>query len=257
MKLFKKLSILAAIAWMLLPLAAQATIAPGQSAAAYSSSSVSSLATSAVTTSATGSSFYVAAYYASAGGITSITDNFSNTYTAITTETANPSDGGFFRVWNCVNCTGGASHVVTAHLSPTQLLEMIFVEVTGSATSSNLDTQNAVYSNVGSPFPCSITTAFQPDLLLAFAFTASNSTSDTITSTLLTNSIVQFNFAASGVGSGAALSFRETSTGTFNAAITDTSGYSKALIAFLAIKESGGGPPAGAPTKNLPLLGIG
>jgi hypothetical protein len=256
-KLFKALSIFAALAWGLLPYTAHATIAVGASSTGFNAVGGATAVTTGVTTSATGSSFYVAAYYASAGGLTSLTDTFSNTYTAITAEIANTSDGGFFKVYDCVNCAGGASHVVTAHLSPTQVISMIFVEVTGAATSSNLDTQNAIYGNAGSPFACPVTSTTQPDLLLGFVFSASPSTSESFTSPLLTNSVVQYNFTQSALNAGAALSIRKTTTGTFDAAISDSAGYSRALVALIAIKEAGGGPPAGAPTKNLPLLGVG
>jgi len=169
-------------------------IAPGGSGVGFQAAGGPTVVTSSTTTQATASSFYVLAYYASTGAVTSVTDTFSNTYTAVTAEVADVSDGGFIRVYQTQNGAGGAGHVATVHLSPTEIGMAIFVEVTGGSTSSILDTQNAVYGTAGSPFACNVTTANPIDLLLGFIISASASTSESFTSTLLTNSITQFNF---------------------------------------------------------------
>lgn len=119
-------------------------------AAKGSSASANPLTTSAINT--TSGNFLALVVSADSGPktVSSITDTYSNTWTAAT---GNPkAANGQFNVYvfYAANITGGASHVVTANFNGAALSAMVVVELSGRDTTSPIDFQDVVLETVAS-----------------------------------------------------------------------------------------------------------
>jgi len=100
--------------------------------------------------------------------MTSVTDNFSNTYTRIGSQHIG-ADYLSVEVWAAVNVTGGSSFVVTGHESTSDVVGAIAYEITGAATSSATDLFVTKAQDYGTAaFSMSITTTNAADALIAF-----------------------------------------------------------------------------------------
>jgi hypothetical protein len=218
--------------------AATGGIAVGGSGSVGSGTAVSSLTTSATTTQVSGSSFLLCAAYSVSGSITSVSDNKSNFYTAIGPEIANPTDGRFMRLFVFASGAGGSAHTCTVNFSTAQAGTAVFVEVTGGAASNIVDALTVILAGGGSPYACPLVTNASTDLLVGFISSAVTG-AESFSSSVLTNSITQFTNATSGFGAGGALSGVASGAARYDPAIADTASFARALVAVVAIKQSG------------------
>ena len=150
-------------------------IAVGQTAFA-STGNGASVTTPARTTQTTGSAFVLAVDYTAAGALTSVQDNFSNTYTEISTEIDSNGGSPRSRLFYKENGAGGAGHTATANFSPNQAGTILFLEITGGALTGILGANNR-QSDAASPFTSPAVTNEQAAALM-LSFVAGNTGSN-------------------------------------------------------------------------------
>lgn len=144
------------------------TIAVGQSVITQSATS-GSATSGAINTAASNSTFVVYVVSFPQAGTHSVSDNKSNSYTAINTQT-NPSPQPVtVAIFYKENGAGGSGHTFTAtNASGTNFL-IIAVEVTGGAASI-LDTHPAANNDAASPYTSTSTGTLSQAVELALAF---------------------------------------------------------------------------------------
>lgn len=212
-----------------------------------------STTTAGVNTAASGSAIVIAAHWQGGSTPPTISDNKSNSYTAIGSVRQVDSNGSFLshcQFWYCENAAGGTGHTVTAAKTG-GYSSVYMVEITGGRLSGILDQNTGAALDTASPVTSgSVITTQAAELLLGFVGTYHAGTGPAFTPGNSFTTLEEITDAAS-YWTGC-LSYRlvdstgsyETSTGVTNL----TSGA--ALIA--TFEEDYDGPTLGAHT----LLGI-
>jgi hypothetical protein len=219
--------------------------------------SASSQATTGVTTQTSGSAFVVAAAWDSARNFTSIADNKGNSanYVQIGNQVTFSGGGGRARLYYCQNGAGGAGHTATITVSGSAGITVLFLELTGGATSGILDQNSTGVNDTSSPFTSqSITTTQAAEALISSLF--GNSGANPATHAESTGFTVQAGADetnGSSFWTGCLASRIVAATGTYNSSFTESSG-SNTAVHIASFKEAG----ASAATKrnNLMLLGM-
>lgn len=224
------------------------------------SNSSSSQATTGVTTQATGSTFVVGAIWGADVTFSSISDSKSNSYTQIGSEVSNGTTSANFRcrLYYSQNGAGGASHTATVNLSSTEVITVVFLEITGGLTSGILDQSNGV-RDTSSPFSLAagLTTTQAAELLLSLFGGVSGSNPATHAESGLGSSTVQ---SAAEETDGtqfwtAALATAiKSATGTFNPSWTESGNTTDSAVFLATFKEAAA---AGTTQQRLMMMGAG
>lgn len=128
------------------------------------------IATSGITTTASGSNFYIVAM-ANNGGVSSIVDSKSNSYTQIASK-QDTNNGRWIYLYECLNGTGGSSHTATLNAGDNGFA-IALVEVTGSDTTDPSETPTTDYNTGDATMNCSVTTGADNELVLTAGFVTS------------------------------------------------------------------------------------
>lgn len=190
--------------------------------------------TTAVNTATSGSTFEVAVIY-DGTSFTSITDNKSNTWTQVGTETTINGSNAKCRRYKKEGGAGGTGHTVTVTCA-SGIIVVLFMEITGSTVVSD-GTPSQARDNA-SPFASpSITTTSATTLLTSVVWGDSGSNpATTAESTGFSVQVSELDGSSYWV---AALATRAvTSTGTYNSSFTQ-SGTTNSVVGILAWKETG------------------
>jgi len=190
--------------------------------------------TTAVNTATSGSTFEVAVIY-DGTSFTSITDNKSNTWTQVGTETTINGSNAKCRRYKKEGGAGGTGHTVTVTCA-SGIIVVLFMEITGSTVVSD-GTPSQAQDNA-SPFASpSITTTSATTLLTSVVWGDSGSNpATTAESTGFSVQVSELDGSSYWV---AALATRAvTSTGTYNSSFTQ-SGTTNSVVGILAWKETG------------------
>lgn len=205
--------------------------------------SVSSVATGSVTTtggSGTVFSFFIE-WYGSLSAPTLVDDNKGNTFTQVGSSLTNNSDPSFFSaLYECVNGTGGSSHVVTATFGETKAsVSCFFHEIKGTATSSPRDQAPAGVNDGSSPYTSSSATTTQADeFLMAYTATLSSSGTEALT---WGNSFVSTGESftdADNNATGGCASRIVSSTGTYNSTVTSSGAGTSSTMCWIVTYKS-------------------
>jgi hypothetical protein len=217
-----------------------------------------SQATAAVTTQVSGSCFVVGIVWEAAQSFTSIVDSKGNTYVQIDTEITYTGFANM-RLYYCENGVGGASHTATATIGGAALITVLFLEITGGATTGILD-QHARRNDTASPFTLAagLTTTQAAELLLSFFADDSGNNPVTYAETGMGSSTIQTGASETNGAGRLAAAFAtsiKASTGTFNPSWTAT-GSGDCGVWLATFKEAGAGGGA-VKRNNLALAGMG
>ena len=201
----------------------------------------SSVTTTGITTQASGSTYYAVWISTGTFGTGAVSDSSSNTWVH---SVNNVSFSGALRhidVWTCQSCAGGSGHTFTFNPQNGGAYVYFFIEVTGAATSSLDQNQNAMGSGGGTSISTtSVTTTSASELVLAMLAVTNDVTLSAPTSSFTLGTAQQ----DGGNGSeSAAWAYRVVSaTGTYSTSFTvSSSGQDYASVVMSFIQAGGGG----------------
>lgn len=187
-----------------------------------------------INTSASGSTFLVFVDTDSPNNKTpTVTDSKSNTYTAVTlggsgNGLTDTNDGGTLFLYTCYNATGGAGMTFSVSMpAASNVFAVNFIELTGAATTSTLNTSNTVYATTGPPLSCQITTTVANCMVIGFGM--SNSGNRTISSSNVNLTTLDQYATATSIGSA---TFFQATAGTIDVDMSYTPGGGQGFVVF-------------------------
>jgi hypothetical protein len=215
-----------------------------------------SIGTTGVNTTASGSAFLVLVGFNGTAAFTSIADTINgsasgNTWTQIGSETAIGSSDKA-RAYYVQNGNGGTNHVVTLTVDSTAGLTVLFIELTGVATTGVLD-GSSLSADTSSPYVSGGVTTTVADTILvgglmgnAGVTPSPHGISGATPSSGWTIHTAAEETGGSSFWTGALASVTVASTGTYSSGFTeDNSSGGAVLLAAFKIAAAGGGPAQG------------